>query len=76
MNNCKLVYLTKKVVSKKTKQEVSITEFYMILENGNYLRFLPYSYEDKNKVRKSNERELKLIAVHIDSLEDIKKLPF
>lgn len=76
MNNCKLVYLTKKVVSKKTKQEVTITEYYLVLSNGNYLRFEPYSYEDKNKVRHSNNREIQLIAVKINSLDDIKELPF
>lgn len=76
MNNCELVYLTKKVVSKKTKQEVTITEYYLVLSNGNYLRFEPYAYEDKNKVIHSNKREIQLIARKINSLEDIKGLPF
>lgn len=76
MNNCKLVYLTKKVVSNKTKKEVTITEYYLVFPNGKYLRFEPYSYEDKNKVRHSNDDRIRFIAVKINSLEDINALPF
>lgn len=69
--NCKLVKEIVQFDSKQNKGEkVTITNFYLLLENGEKLRISPNVWEDKEGKKHSNMSVLSAIA------SDITKLPF
>lgn len=61
--NCTLYKEVKEFASKeKNGQKLTITNFYLGLENGEMIRILPNSWEDKEGKKHSNTSVLSAIA--------------